>query len=257
MAPGWLAGVVVTCVIVSGCTDSAEQPVTRVRATFAPAHALSTGELAQSAQVLRHRLAVAHVSGAQVSATTLGGVVVTVPDERRAVLHSLGARGILELRPLISQLVVTGGSCRPGVNPTGAADPPGTTIACSPDGTSAYLLGGLVLDSSGITGARAVRDAITRTWKVQMTCTATAAQSLAAAMQQLGGQRLALSLDGIVLASPVVAGVISGRIAEITAAYAAGEASVLVHAVSGGTLPVAFHVTSVAAATPAARTSGD
>ena len=255
MARGWLAGAMVVCAILSGCADSAAPAAARLRATFAPAHALSTGELAQSVLVLRQRLAVARVRGAQVSPTALGGVAVTVPTQQRSVLRGLGARGILELRPLISQLVVTGGSCRPGVNPTGAADPPGTTIACSPDGTSAYLLGGLVLDSAGVTGARAVRDAITRTWKVLLSCTAEAAQSLAAAMQQLGGQRLALSLDGTVLASPVVAGVIEGRTAEITAAYAAGEANALVHAVSGGTLPVAFHVTSVVSA-PATRTPG-
>jgi preprotein translocase subunit SecD len=248
MARGWLAGAVVACVIVGGCSGSAPAPAPQLRATLAPAHALSAADLARSVQVVRQRLALAHVSGAQVVPTTLGGLVVTLPRERRATLPMLAARGLLELRPLVSQLVVTGGSCRPGVNPNGAADPPGTTIACSPDGTSAYLLAGLVLDSSGITGARAVRDAITRTWKVLLTCTATAAQSLAAAMQQLGGQRLALSLDGTVLASPIVAGVISGRTAEFTAAYAAAEANELVHAVSDGTLPVAFHVTSVAPA---------
>lgn len=256
MARGWLASAIVACVVVGGCTDSAVQPSSRVRATLAPAHALSNDDLSQSVQVLRHRLALAHVTGAQVAPTALGGLAVTLPRERRALLLRLGARGVLELRPLVSQLVVTGGSCRPGVNPTGARNPPGTTIACSPDGTSAYVLGGLVLDSSGVIDARAVRDAISRTWKVLMTCTAAAAQSLAAAMQKLAGQRLALTVDGTVLASPVVAGVIRGRTAEITAAYAAGEADALVHAVSDGTLPVTFHVTSVVAATSDTHTSG-
>jgi preprotein translocase subunit SecD len=245
MARSRLVGAVVACVIVSGCSASTKSPAPQLRATLAPAHALSKADLARSVQVIRHRLAAAHVPGAQVVPTSLGGLVVTLPRERRAMLPTLAARGLLELRPLVTQIVVTGGSCRPGVNPNGGANPPGTTIGCSPDGTSAYLLAGLVLDSSGITGARAVRDAITRTWKVLLTCTESAAQSLAAAMQQLGGRRLALSLDGTVLASPIVAGVISGRTAEFTAAYAAAEANELVHAVSDGTLPVAFHVTSV------------
>lgn len=256
MARGWFASAVVACVVVAGCGAASVRPPARIRATLAPAHALNPADLARSAQVLRRRLTIAHIAGAQIAPTTLGGLVVTLPSAQRAALHDLGARGILELRPLLEQLVVTGGSCRPGVNPTGAANPPGTTIACSPDGTSAYLLGALVLDSAGVTNARAVRDPISRTWKVLMTCTAAAAHALAAAMRQLAGQRLALTVDGSVLASPVVAGVISGRTVEITAAYAAGEADALVHAVADGTLPAAFHVTSVVAANPGTHTAG-
>jgi preprotein translocase subunit SecD len=115
---------------------------------------------------------------------------------------------------------------------------------CSPDGTSEFRLGPVVLDSAGVRSARAQRDPVSRTWKVRLTCTPSAAESLAAATAgsaPAAAGRLAITVDGTVLASPVIAGAITGREVEITAAYETGQAKHLVAALTREPLPVAFH----------------
>lgn len=237
MRPWWAMA---ACVLLVGCSSGPASRPKPVHATFVPASALAADELHRSAAVLRSRLALAHVEGATVEVTTYGSLLVSVPAGSRAKLRGLGARDLVELRPVLSQSIVTGGPCQPGPVP----QPTGAVRGCSPDGTSAYLLGRLVLDSSGVSSARAARDPVSRTWKVRLTCTAAAAQSLAAATAGASGSRLAITVDGTVVASPVVAGAITGRDVEITAAYETGEARNLVTVLTRKALPVAFHRTS-------------
>jgi preprotein translocase subunit SecD len=230
-------GAAVVCLLVAGCSSAPEHRPARVHTTFVPASALSADELQRSAAVLRTRLHLAHVEGASVTVTTFGGLRVSVPRTAAPRLRGLGDRDLVELRPVLAQTVVTGGPCRPGP----AAQPTGAVHGCSPDGTSEYLLGGLVLDSTGVRSAHAERDPVSRTWKVQLTCSPAAAAALATATASASGSRLAITVDGTVLASPVVAGAITGRDVEITAAYETGQAKHLVVVLTREALPVAFH----------------
>jgi hypothetical protein len=236
----WGALVAASCIGLVACSSVASHSPARDRVTFVPASAVSASELGRSAAVLRTRLAHAHVRGASVAVTTFGSLLVLAPRTAATTLINLGRPDLLEMRPMLAETVVTGGSCRPGPA-SGAGYPPGTVLGCSPDGTAEYALGGLALDSSGIASARARRDPISRTWKVQLTCTKAGAASVAATTARLSGDRLAITVDGTVIASPVVAGAITGRVVEITAAYDAAQAEQLVALVAGGTLPVAFH----------------
>lgn len=237
--------VVALCCLLTGCSAAPPTPKT-AQATLTPYRALSATELAQSAAIVRHRLALVHATPNTVEPSA-GGLTVTVPRAAADRITDVGDRDLLGLRLVLSESVATGAVCAPAGSDVDPIYRPSEPItACSADGTLTYQLGPVVLDSNDIVSARAVRDEISGTTKIYLTCTLAAGRRLADATGQHNHDQLAIEVDRVVIGTPVIDGPITGNSAEITGGYQTEEAEQLARLLSSEVLPVGFTLAWIA-----------
>jgi preprotein translocase subunit SecD len=219
--------------------------------TLVPDHPLTDSALGTAVDILRHRLDVLGVSGAELS-THDGEIEVNAPGLSSDEVAAIAVRGVLQFRLVDSRQAAD--SC-----PNASGEIPATAgaIACSAEGATQYTLGSVALDNSDIKSADVVQNTNTGGWLVQVTFDSAGAgkwHTLTAAAAG-GGQlancqphdcnAIAFILDGTVIEAPSVeqqGGIAGGETQIVTGASTKEAAQVVAALAVTSPLTTAFSV---------------
>jgi preprotein translocase subunit SecD len=219
--------------------------------TLVPDHPLTDSALGTAVDILRHRLDVLGVSGAELS-THDGEIEVNAPGLSSDEVAAVAVRGVLQYRLVDSTQAAD--SC-----PTAGGELPATdgTTACNAEGTGEYTLGPVALDNSDVQSADVTQNTTVGGWLVLITfdragagkfhtLTAAAASGAPAHCQPTPDcGAIAIVVDGTVVEAPSVQkrGGIEGGQTQITEnSMTKEEAQTLAAIVQTNPLPTAFSV---------------
>lgn len=185
-------------------------------------------QLRQAAAILRKRLS---VYGCR-SDVSVEGSRLRVSASHDALTHldELIAPGELQFREVLE----TAGQCLPVSRAAPAA---AELTACSRDGSEQYRLGLAEVVGSDVKGAVAQQDQQLHQWQVLISFTKTGQRRFTDLTTQLISKRLAIVLDGEVIAAPTIQAQIDGA-AQVTGSFTADSAQALAALLRYGALPV-------------------
>jgi len=216
------------------------QPIVIYEFVLAPANPVSVQEFEESRQTLDQRLGVLVANG-QIQQYSIqptnGEFAVMVFDPRLdfdSVLKALTAPGYLEFadfgdnRTLQSgqSVLTSGGLARAGE---------------AANGRTVYPT---VIESADIASARAVQNANSGAWQINLTMTADGAAKLGAFTKANTGKVLGVVLDGVILMAPTIQAWVADSVV-ISGNFSQTEAELLAVQLNSRPLPVALSVARI------------
>ncbi|WP_369182706.1 hypothetical protein [Streptomyces sp. Y1] len=233
-------------------------------ATYTPRRVVTSVELEQTAQKLKHRAAALGLGDPKVEVGGDGTLTVTAVGGTKETFTALAAQGQLGFRPVVA-LAPSGVTLPTGPGAAEAvtqgavpaalagqfnaldcadaaqrgaltADPGAEVLACSPQKPSLWeklVLAPVVVDGQNLTSAKAVNDEQNGAgWQIQLAFDATGTAAFADITGKLAPQptptnEFAIVLDGRVLSHPAVRSSIPGGTAVISGSFTKDEAQQL------------------------------
>ncbi|GGO87820.1 hypothetical protein GCM10012280_27170 [Wenjunlia tyrosinilytica] len=225
--------------------------------TFTPVDALSADQLKRTADRMRRRTELMHLSGAGVSVED-GHITVTARGDEADRLSGLGREGALDFRPVTAVVPASGSGASsppaevrrqldaltcPAAPAKAPPEPSGPLLACAQDGQEKFALGPVAVRGSEVRDASASISPDSGGWQINVTFSAKGAKRFGdltqklAAEQPTGGNRLAIVLDGVVMSAPSVMSRIPGGKVQISGGFTRDKAEELAAAIGSGSLP--------------------
>lgn len=224
--------------------------------------------LNQELAILKQRISAEKLDGTTVAVARDGrGIEVRGPAADKAELLMLGRAGVLEFRPVLTTdagSAATAGSAPQGVSgavwkqfttldckntqPTDAK-PSAQIAACQSDGSQKFVLDAAAVSGAAVSAAGAASGPA-GTWQVNVTLTGQGAAQFAQLTTRLAGtgSALAITVDGIVYAAPMIQDPITGGALLISGDFTQPTAQSLAAVLQSGTLPVPLSMTSIGTA---------
>ncbi|WP_269854924.1 protein translocase subunit SecD [Streptomyces sp. RPT161] len=136
------------------------------------------------------------------------------------------------------------------------AQPTDTTVACSQDGKTKYILGPAQVDGKQVSGAKSVYDTQSgEGWIVTLEFSSAGGKKFADVTGQLAKQQppnnqFAIVLDNQVVSAPSVSSAITGGSAQIYGNFTQQSSEDLANVLSYGALPLSFNTSDVTTVSP-------
>ena len=263
-------------------SSSATSPQGKIRVeASATGLVLDAAATAGAVETIRARLA--DSSGVLVESSEPGSVIVVGPAaEENRIANAIGIRGSLTIREVLeSEYIQDGGRTAPSSGSTRPAAQPESTepaelaawriaaanaiavgvgcrelfvdigiedvdkplLTCERDGRAAYVLDSSIVRGDDIRTAAAVKSDV-EGWQVVIGLSAPAHSLFADFTASHVGKGLGITLDGRVLIAPTIRSEISTDI-QISGNFTQNEARALAQALTHGSLPAAFTISSV------------